>query len=137
MRDRSERQIRLAQNEAVFRAVNERIKALNEAFAVITETFDVVCECADPGCIKQVRVSMDAYERIRTDATLFIVARGHEVPELEDTIEKPNDYSCVSTPACRSESPRKQTRDDRTGLLTSSDGLTLRREQQALAACVR
>jgi hypothetical protein len=90
-----ERQARFAQNEAVFRAVNERIEALNEAFAVVTEKFDVVCECADSGCIKQIRVAIDAYERIRSDATLFIVARGHEVPNLEDTIEKHNDYSVV------------------------------------------
>jgi hypothetical protein len=95
MKKRTERQIRLAQNEAVFRAVNERIEAINEAFAVITETFDVVCECADPGCIKQIRVAIDTYERIRSDATLFIVARGHEVPDLEDTIEEHNDYSVV------------------------------------------
>ena len=90
-----ERQTRFAQNEAVFRAVNERIEALNEAFAVVTETFDVVCECADAGCIEQIRVAPDAYERVRSEATLFIVARGHEAPNLEDITEKHNDYSVV------------------------------------------
>lgn len=90
-----ERQTRFAQNEAVFRAVNERIEALNEAFAVVTETFDVVCECADPGCIKQIRIAIDAYERVRSDATLFVVARGHEAPNLEDITEKHDDYSVV------------------------------------------
>jgi hypothetical protein len=136
--ERTERQTRLAQNEAVFRAVNERIEALNEAFAVVTETFDVVCECADSGCIKQIRVSIDAYERFRSDATLFIVARGHEVPNLEDIIEKHNDYSVVRKhPACRQRvaeetDPRRPNRSaDLLGRLTP------RREQQALAACVR
>ena len=90
-----ERQTRVAQNEAVFRAVNERIEALNEAFAVVTETFDVVCECADSGCIKPIHVAIDAYERVRSDATLFIVVRGHEAPNFEDIIEKHNDYSVV------------------------------------------
>jgi hypothetical protein len=90
-----ERQTRVGQNEALFRAVNERIEALNEAFAVVTETFDVVCECADSGCIKQIPVSIDAYELVRSDATLFIVAPGHEAPNLEDIIEKHNDYFVV------------------------------------------
>jgi hypothetical protein len=90
-----ERQTRVGQNEATFREINERIEAINEAFAVVTETFDVVCECADSGCIKQIPVSIDAYERVRSDAALFIVAPGHEAPNLEDITEKHDDYFVV------------------------------------------
>jgi hypothetical protein len=90
-----ERQTRVGQNQAVFRAVNERIEALNEAFAAVTETFEVVCECGDSGCIKQIPIATNAYERVRSDATLFIVAPGHETPNLEDIIEKHDDYSVV------------------------------------------
>lgn len=90
-----EAETRVGQNEATFRAVNERIEAVNEAFAVVTETFEIVCECADSGCIKQIPVAMDAYERVRSDATLFILAPGHEAPNLEDIVEEHDDYVVV------------------------------------------
>jgi hypothetical protein len=90
-----ERQTRVGKNEAVFRAVNERIEDLNQAFAVVTETFEVVCECADSACIKQISIAIETYERVRSDATLFIVAPGHETADTEDIIEKHDDYSVV------------------------------------------
>jgi hypothetical protein len=90
-----ERQTRVGQNEAVFRAVNERIEALNEAFAAVTETFEVVCECGDSGCIKQIPIAIDAYERVRRDATLFITAPGHETADTEDIVEKHDDHYVV------------------------------------------
>jgi len=90
-----ERQARVGENEAVFRAVNERIEALNEAFAVVTDTFEVVCECGDSECVEQISITKDGYEHVRSDATLFIVAPGHEAPDLEDIIEEHDEYSVV------------------------------------------
>lgn len=89
------RAARVSENEALFRRVNERIEQINESFATVTDTFEVICECADSGCVTQISIANDAYEQVRTDATLFIVAPGHENAELEDTIDTQTDYLVV------------------------------------------
>ena len=78
---------RVGANEAVFRAVNERIEDLNESFAAVTETFRIVCECGDPGCVTQIAIAHDAYEQVRADPALFIVVPGHESPEIESIVD--------------------------------------------------
>jgi len=89
------RAARVSENEALFRNVNERIEQINELFATVTDKFEVICECADSGCVTQISIGNDAYEQVRTDATLFIVAPGHENSELEDIIDTQSDYLVV------------------------------------------
>ena len=90
-----ERATRMGKNEALFRQVNERIEQLNQSLATLTDTFEVVCECSDSGCVTQISIASDAYERVRIDATLFIVAPGHENSEVEDIIETQSVYHVV------------------------------------------
>jgi hypothetical protein len=90
-----ERGARVGKNEALFRNVNERIEQLNELFATVTDTFEVICECGDSGCVTQISIATDAYERVRTDATLFIVAPGHEKSEIEDIVDTQSVYHVV------------------------------------------
>ena len=94
-------------NEALFRAVNERVEDLNESFATLTDTFEVVCECGDAGCVAQIRIASDAYERVRAGATLFIVVAGHEKLEIEEIVDRQDAYYIVRrTLRCRSGLPR-------------------------------
>ena len=90
-----EREARVGMNEALFRAVNERIEEVNESFATVTDAFEVVCECGDAGCVKQIRIASDAYERVRADATLFVVVPGHETTEIEEIVNEQNAYYIV------------------------------------------
>jgi len=90
-----ERGARVGKNEALFRNVNERIEQLNELFATVTDTFEVICECGDSRCVTQISIATDAYERVRTDATLFIVAPGHEKSEIEDIVDTQSVYHVV------------------------------------------
>ena len=90
-----ERGARVGMNEALFRAVNERVEDLNEAFATVTEAFEVVCECGDAGCVAQISIASDVYERVRAGATLFIVVAGHETPEIEEVVDKQDAYYIV------------------------------------------
>ena len=90
-----ERGARVAKNETVFRNVNERIEQLNESLATVTDTFEVICECGDSGCVTQISIATDAYERVRTDANLFIVAPGHEISEIEDIVDRQSVYHVV------------------------------------------
>jgi hypothetical protein len=90
-----QRQSRIGENEALFRAVNERIEDLNESFATITDTFEIVCECGDPECVTQIAIPRDAYERVRAEGTFFIVARGHENLDIEEIIGEHDNYLVV------------------------------------------
>ena len=90
-----EREARVGMNEALFRAVNERIEDVNESFAIVTDEFDVICECGDAGCVAQIRIASGAYERVRAGATLFIVVPGHEAVEIEEVVDKQDAYYIV------------------------------------------
>jgi recombinational DNA repair protein RecR len=89
------REARVGINEALFRAVNERIEDLNEAFATVTDVFEVVCECGNAGCVTQIRIASDAYERVRAGGTLFIVVPGHETAEIEAVVDRQDGYYVV------------------------------------------
>jgi hypothetical protein len=45
--------------------------------------------------VTQISIARDAYERVRTEATLFLVAPGHERPDLEDVIEEHGNHHVV------------------------------------------
>jgi hypothetical protein len=76
---------RLARNQALFREVNERL------FEVVTATTvsfrECICECSNPGCTKSLAVTTSEYEAIRSNPKHFLIARGHEMPEVERVVE--------------------------------------------------
>jgi hypothetical protein len=87
---------RRARNEALFRSLNEEIKHIEIAKrADASDTIDFVCECSSAGCMKVVSVSLDDYEAVREAGSTFIVAPGHEEPEIEDVIERHGGFSVV------------------------------------------
>jgi hypothetical protein len=90
-----ERVRRVGENEALFRVVNERIEALNLAFATLTETMDIVCECGNLDCAERVVLGVTDYERVRADATHFVVVPGHELPDVETVIERGDGFVVV------------------------------------------
>jgi hypothetical protein len=70
-----ERSARLAENEAVFRAGNERIDAvLGDAL----ELTPYICECGDPECFERVDLTSKEYEEVRSHPARFFVVAGHE-----------------------------------------------------------
>jgi hypothetical protein len=89
------RRTRLAVNEGIFRTVNERIQEVNDSFATVTDAFEIVCECSDASCVTQISVTKAAYEHVRADPELFIVASGHEKPEVESMVQKKAAYDVV------------------------------------------
>jgi len=91
----SERERRLALNEAMFREVNERVEDMTSTFESDTGTFEIVCECADPGCTERLSVPTAVYERVRSDATHFLLSPGHEDATVERVIETHGSYVVV------------------------------------------
>ena len=89
--DRAER---VAKNEILFRQVNERILAIeNDRWRV--DPVDFMCECGNMGCTRVVQISVDDYERLRSDASHFGVIPGHELPEVEHVVERHETYLVV------------------------------------------
>jgi hypothetical protein len=87
-----ERARRVAENEILFRQVNEHVVAGGRR---PTESFEIICECADAGCMDYVRVTTESYERARGQPTDFLVKPGHPQPEFERVIESVEDYVLV------------------------------------------
>ena len=89
----TDREERLAQNEALFRFANERMADWEESHAEgATELYS--CECADPECRERVRLRKWEYEKVRSDSRHFFVLRGHEIPNVETVIETHDEW-CV------------------------------------------
>jgi hypothetical protein len=82
----TEREERLAKNEAMFRIVNDRKAQWEERSTEAPELY--LCECADPECREKVRLTLTEYEHVRQESRQFAVLAGHEVPEVEKVIEE-------------------------------------------------
>ena len=82
---------RLAQNEALFREVNE-----HEAIAAVhgddEHVYEFYCECSNADCTLQVRATLAAYEAVRADPRHFLVAPEHWLPEIETVVAKSDDW---------------------------------------------
>jgi hypothetical protein len=96
------RQQRGARNEALFRQVNERIEEVNRN--VGDDSFsDFLCECGDDDCTAPVSLTIAEYEEVRGDPTHFVIANGHEVPNVERVIETNERFSVVEKFASEAE----------------------------------
>jgi hypothetical protein len=84
---------KLAQTESAFREVNEAIAKTAARFEADEAEF--VCECADPGCAHRITAELDEYEDVRGDPTHFLVAEGHDLPQIEQVVEEHGDYAVV------------------------------------------
>jgi len=70
-----ERSARLARNEAIFRAGNERIEAILSAES---GEAPYLCECGNAECFEPVPLTHAEYEAVRAHPARFFVAHGHE-----------------------------------------------------------
>lgn len=90
-----ERAKRIGENEALYRAINEKIEDLNAAFGMVTESMGIVCECGQLECTEQIDLEIPTYERVRSDPALFAVAPGHEIPDVETVVEEQENFNIV------------------------------------------
>jgi hypothetical protein len=89
------REERLAQNEAFFRGVNERIRDIADRQGTDDHAYEFLCECADPGCVERVTLSLREYEAVRADATRFVLAEGHDDGTIETVVASAPDHVVV------------------------------------------
>jgi hypothetical protein len=86
--------MRRAMNESLFRVINERLeeRALDRG---IRSGFEIVCECAQEDCTARIPVPIGEYEAVRSEATTFIVARGHANTSIERMVASRDGYEIV------------------------------------------
>ena len=82
----NEQQVRMAQTEALFRNVNERIAESAERFS--SDSAHFVCECSDQSCTDRVEATLDEYEDVRAEPTRFLLRPGHEDTRIERVVER-------------------------------------------------
>lgn len=92
-----ERGRRIAENEALFRDLNEEVGAVAHAFSAggETRTFDFLCECGDSSCAHRVPITLAAYEELRGHPLRFAVLPGHEIGDVERVVETHVGYTVV------------------------------------------
>ena len=94
MRD-SRREARATRNQAMFRAVNEKMREFNDALANLTDAYSIACECADSACFQMLTVRRTDYCAARSSSRQFVVLRDHVVPEIERVVWEVDGYVVV------------------------------------------
>ena len=73
-------------NEALFRAVNERIEDVSQTVPPDEQLMQFLCECDNKACAEKISATRAEYEAVRAVATHFIVLPGHEDPDIEHVV---------------------------------------------------
>ena len=68
---------RVGENEAMWREINELTPPEEGVMNL------VFCECGLVTCTERVSMTASEYEEVRASATTFVVAAGHELPDVE------------------------------------------------------
>ena len=85
----------IAENESVFRAVNESVAADVEAYNAETGRYGFLCECSNDACFERIWLSIEEYEAVREEGRRFVVIPEHVVPEVETVVHQTDDYAVV------------------------------------------
>ena len=107
----SERDERVARNEATSREINERLEQAHED-APSDRFLRMVCECGLAMCDRMIAITPPEYERVRSDARRFAVVRDHVMADVELVLEENDRFVVVvkreGTPAevAEEEDPR-------------------------------
>jgi hypothetical protein len=89
-------QQRLARNESFFREVNERINEIAPVFGAREEhRLEYLCECSDPHCSERISITRAEYEAVRAGPRRFLIAPGHDLPEIEQVVAAGDEHAVV------------------------------------------
>ena len=89
------RQKRIADNEASFRDINERLEDSLRQVRHTPELLRFICECGDRRCESSVSLTLEEYEAVRRDSRRFAVVPGHVFPETERVVAGNDRYEVV------------------------------------------
>jgi hypothetical protein len=91
---------RIAENEVVLREVNERIAEKTSdleirGLAVGDETSEYLCSCGRPDCDDLLRLTLTEFAEAHARDDQFVVADGHDNPEIEEIVAELDGYAIV------------------------------------------
>ena len=91
------RAVRAAQNQALYRLVNERVRELNDAFGPPLPLGEWICECANEECFEEILLTHGEYEAVRASPTRFFVKphEDHVFRDVERVAEEHERYWVV------------------------------------------
>jgi len=75
----------MAQNEALFREVNERVSEIATDMSPAA-SYEYLCECANSDCTFRIELTHAEYEGVRSDPRQFVVLPSHFTPEIEELV---------------------------------------------------
>jgi len=101
---------RAAQNEELFRGINERIDEGAKQHGV-EQSLPFHCECCDETCVEKIELPPAEYDRIAGHIARFVVIPGHERADVESVVEQHPSYLVVEkTGEARAEIEREHPR---------------------------
>jgi hypothetical protein len=87
---------RAAQNETLFRSVNEEIEKLGQVEPGPEPLYTAfVCECSDGTCTERIHLTIAEYEDVRSESRWFAIAPGHVDERIEHVIRLTDRYLIV------------------------------------------
>jgi hypothetical protein len=89
------RRQQIAENEALFRDVNERVVAIPRHQADPNEKLLFYCECGDEKCFVHLRMTRAEYEAVRAHSDRFAVVVEHAVQETERIVARHDGYAVI------------------------------------------
>jgi hypothetical protein len=90
----TDREARIAKNEAIARDINEGIEEAMVSLSPEGYT-RMLCECGLPDCERKVAISVVEYERTRSDPRRFVVVKEHVIPDVEDVVDETDRFVVV------------------------------------------
>jgi hypothetical protein len=90
----TDREARIAQNEAIARDINEGIE---EAMASLSPEgyARMLCECGRLECELKIAITVSEYEDTRAEPRRFVVVREHVIPDVERIVTEHDRYVVV------------------------------------------
>jgi hypothetical protein len=85
-----------AENQVLFRAINELVEDAKVGFADGEEEIEVFCECGGE-CMQLVVLTNSEYEAVRAGPKLFVVAPSHDAPAIERVVAQNGRFAVVET----------------------------------------
>jgi hypothetical protein len=89
----TEREERVARNEAMTREMNEEIEQAHPRSPA--DNFRVICECGNSDCTRVIAIAVDEYEEVRSDARHFVVVGAHVMSDVEEVVRETERFTVV------------------------------------------
>ena len=90
------RQVKAAQNQLLFRSMNQQMQKIGERLLNDVQDMDFACECNDPTCVQSMTMPLADFKEIDRMHNRFLVLSGHEDLDVEEVMGRHDGYVVVA-----------------------------------------